>query len=118
MSENKTSTGSDEDEDEMLTEALQFSQLSVEEFCMIVLSQVIPMCQGALSTNLTTIETAVNLLHEVLSLLKKVLPVNLWQSGTQLNSLMVRCDASQTKTKANNEHNIRDRLLISIGFDN
>ena len=89
LSDTKASQGSDDDEDEMVTEALQFNQLSLEEFCMILLSRAIPMFKGSSCANSAVVESAVNLLHEVLSLMKNVFPVDLWRCGTQLNSLMV-----------------------------
>lgn len=92
LSDNKASQASDEDEDEMVTEALQFNQLSLEEFCIILLSRVVPMFQGPLCTDSALIESAVNLLHKVLSLMTKVFPVDLWRGGTKLNSLMVSED--------------------------
>ncbi|KAJ7384897.1 hypothetical protein OS493_018584 [Desmophyllum pertusum] len=88
LSDNKGSQGSDEDEDEMVTEALQFNQLSLEEFCIILLSRVVPMFQGSLCTDSAINELAVNLLHKVLSLMTNVFPVDLWRGGTKLNSLM------------------------------
>lgn len=94
LSDNKASQASDEDEDEMVTEALQFNQLSLEEFCIILLSRVVPMFQGPLCTDSALIESAVNLLHKVLSLMTKVFPVDLWRGGTKLNSLMVSEDDS------------------------
>ena len=94
QSDNKASQGSDDDDDEdkMVTEALQFNQLSLEEFCMILLSRVIPMFKGSLCADSAIVESAVNLLHKVLGLVKKVFPVDLWRCGTQLNSLMVSTD--------------------------
>ena len=89
LSDNKASQASDEDEDDMVTEALQFNQLSLEEFCIILLSRVVPMFQGPLCTDSALIESAVNLLHNVLSLMTNVFPVDLWRGGTKLNSLMV-----------------------------
>lgn len=89
LSDNKASQASDEDEDEMVTEALQFNQLSLEEFCIILLSRVVPMFQGSLSSHTAVIEYAVNLLHKVLSLMTNVFPVDLWRGGTKLHSLMV-----------------------------
>ena len=76
----------------MVTEALQFNQLSLEEFCMILLSRAIPMFKGSLCTDSAFIESAVNLLHEVLSLMKNAFPLDLWRCGTQLNSLLVSDD--------------------------
>ena len=89
LSDAKASQGSDDDEDEMVTEVLQFNQLSLEEFCMILLSRTIHMFKGSSCANSAVLESAVNLLHEVLSLMKSVFPVDLWRCGTQLNSLMV-----------------------------
>lgn len=89
LSDNKASQASDEDEDDMVTEALQFNQLSLEEFCIILVSRVVPMFQGSLCTDSAIIESAVSLLHKVLSLMTKVFPVDLWRGGTKLNSLMV-----------------------------
>ena len=92
LSENKASQASDEDEDEMVTEALQFNQLSLEEFCIILLSRVVTMFQGSLCTDSAIIESAVNLMHKVQSLMRKVFPDDLWRGGTKLNSLMVSED--------------------------
>lgn len=89
VSDNKASQASDEDEDEMVTEALQFNQLSLEEFCIILLSKVVPIFKGYLCMDSAIIESAVSLSHKVLSLMMKVLPVDLWRRGTKLNSLMV-----------------------------
>ena len=91
LSDNKTSQASDDDdyEDDMVTEALQFNQLSLEEYCVILLARVVPMFRGPLCAETAIIESAVNLLHGVLSLSKRVFPPDLWRSGTQLNSLMV-----------------------------
>ncbi|CAH3027837.1 unnamed protein product, partial [Porites evermanni] len=90
LSDNKASQASDDDddEDEMVTEALQFNQLSLEEYCVILLARVVPMFRGPLCAETGIIESAVNLLHGVLSLSKRVFPPDLWRSGTQLNSLM------------------------------
>lgn len=92
LSDNKASQASDEDEDEMVTEALQFNQLSLEEFCIIVLSRVVPIFKGPLCTDSAINESAVNLLHKLLNLMAKVFPVDLWRGGTKLNSLMVSED--------------------------
>lgn len=92
LSDNKASQASDEDEDEMVTEALQFNQLSLEEFCIIVLFRVVPIFKGPLCTDSAIIESAVNLLHKLLNLMAKVFPVDLWRGGTKLNSLMVSED--------------------------
>lgn len=73
----------------MNAQALQFNQLSLEEFCMSVLSRIIPLFRGTLCSVPVIIESSINLLYEVLSLMKKVFPANIWVSGTQLNSLMV-----------------------------
>ena len=92
LSDNKASQASDEDddnEDETVTEALQFNQLSLEEFCMIVLSRVTPVFKGSLCNVPSIIESSINLLHEVLSLMKNFFPANLWMSRMQLNSVMV-----------------------------
>ena len=92
LSDNKASQASDDDdddEDDMVTEALQFNQLSLEEYCVILLARVVPMFRGPLCAETSIIEPAVNLLHGVLSLSKRVFPPDLWRSGTQLNSLMV-----------------------------
>ena len=89
LSDTKASQASDDDEDEMVTEAMQFNQLSLEEFCMILLSRVIPMLKGSLCADSSIIESAVHLLHEVLSLMKNVFPDDLWSCVTQLSSLMV-----------------------------
>lgn len=80
----------------MVTEALQFNQLSLEEFCIILLSRVVTMFQGPLCTDSATIESAVNLLHKVLRLMTKVFPDDLWRSGIKLNSLMVSEDDTST----------------------
>lgn len=90
LSDTKASQGSDDDEDEMVTEALQFNQLSLEEFCMILLSRVLPVFKGSLSINSAIIESSINLLYEVLNLMKNIFSADLWQCGSQLNSLMVR----------------------------
>lgn len=92
VSDNKASQGSDEDEDEMVTEALQFNQLSLEEFCIILLSRVVPMFKGSLCTDSAIIESAVGFSHKVLGLMTKVFPVDLWRRQTKLNSLMVSRD--------------------------
>ena len=91
LSDNKASQASDDDDDEddMVTDALQFNQLSLEEYCVILLARVVPMFRGPLCAETGIIESAVNLLHGVLSLSKRVFPPDLWRSGTQLNSLMV-----------------------------
>ncbi|XP_068721388.1 rotatin-like isoform X1 [Montipora capricornis] len=91
LSDNKASQASDEDddnEDETVTEALQFNQLSLEEFCMIVLSRVTPVFKGSLCNVPSIIESSINLLHEVLSLMKNFFPANLWMSRMQVNSVM------------------------------
>lgn len=90
LSDTKASQGSDDDEDEIVTEALQFNQLSLEEFCMILLSRVLPVFKGSLSINSAIIESSINLLYEVLNLMKNIFSADLWQCGSQLNSLMVR----------------------------
>ena len=91
LSDNKASQGSDDDDDEddMVTEALQFNQLSLEEYCVILLARVVPMFRGSLCAETGIIESAVNSLHGILSLTKRVFPPDLWRSETQLNSLMV-----------------------------
>lgn len=96
LSDNKASQASDEDEDGMVTEALQFNQLSMEEFCIILLSRVVTMFQGPFCTDSAIIEYAVNLLHKVLSLMTKVFPDDLWRGGTKLSSLMVSEDDTST----------------------
>lgn len=73
----------------MVTEVLQFNQLSLEEYCMILLARVVPMFRGSLCAETGITESAVNSLHGILSLTKRVFPPDLWRSGTQLNSLMV-----------------------------
>lgn len=91
-SDNRTSqVSNDEDEeDSMNAQALHFNQLSLEEFCMSVLSRIVPLFRGTLCSVPVIIESSINLLYEVLSLMTKVFPANIWVSGTQLNSLMVR----------------------------
>lgn len=109
LSDNKASQGSDDDddEDEMVTEALQFNQLSLEEYCVILLARVVPMFRGPLCAETGIIESAVNLLHGVLSLSKRVFPPDLWRSGTQLNSLMV-----SKKTVQNFQHFFLHQIVI------
>lgn len=92
LSDNKASQASDDDdddEDDMVTEVLQYNQLSLEEYCVILLARVVSLFRGPLCGETGIIESAVNLLHGVLSLSKRVFPPDLWKSGTQLNSLMV-----------------------------
>ena len=92
LSDNKASQASDDDdddEDDMVTEVLQYNQLSLEEYCVILLARVVPLFRGPLCGETGIIESAVNLLHGVLSLSKRVFPPDLWKRGTQLNSLMV-----------------------------
>ena len=54
-----------------------------------MLSKVVPIFKGYLCMDSAIIESAVSLSHKVLSLMMKVLPVDLWRRGTKLNSLMV-----------------------------
>ena len=116
LSDNKASQASDEDEDEMVTEALQFNQLSLEEFCIILLSRVVTMFQGPLCTDSAIIESAVNVLHKVLSLMTKVFPDDLWRGGTKLNSLMVSEDDTSTRIMHVVKILITENNMICKGF--
>ena len=88
--ENENSnTSVEEDEDRLLTETLQFNQLSVEELCVTLLSRLTPLLQGSLASNPSAVMAVVELLHSVLDLIRKVLPDGLWQDKTHANTLMV-----------------------------
>lgn len=76
-----------DDEDDM--EVLQYSQLSVEEMCVILMAHVLEFLHGQLSSNLQVVTSTLELLFHVVDLIKTVAPDDLWVEGSQANAVMV-----------------------------
>ncbi|XP_048576455.1 rotatin-like isoform X2 [Nematostella vectensis] len=78
----------EEEEEDLVVEALQYDQLSVEEVCIAVLSKAIPATTGVLCDNARVVIACLELLFHVGDLLRMVTPVDLWDEDSQTYKVM------------------------------
>ncbi|KAK3729625.1 hypothetical protein QZH41_017666, partial [Actinostola sp. cb2023] len=77
-----------DDEDELVIEALQYSQLAVEEMCVVLLPHALEVLRGQLSSNLQVVTSTTELLFHVGDLIRIVSPDDVWVEGSQHNIVM------------------------------